>query len=132
MDSGIVIFWEWVDNRNRGVMSEALADLEKAQRIKVEERLDRIEELKTLSHESIKPWADNFSGPLKKIKIHGNVQVRPILVVGPIDKESEITFLLVAFEKDRKLIPANAAEIAEERLDQILKDPRRRRIYDRD
>lgn len=126
-----VILYEWIDARGlRGALSGY--PFEQAQRAKLDERLDRIEELTRLDFQSTQGLIDPLRRKFKKIKIRGTVALRPILVLGPFDKKSEITFLLVAEERDRKLIPSNAVEIADERLTDILNDRGRRRRYDRD
>jgi hypothetical protein len=126
-----VIFWEWIDPRGVGAMSGAI--LEGAQQAKVDQRLDRIEEIPVLTFDAIKGHIYPFRGRLKKIKIRGNIAVRPILVLGPFDKEHEVTFLLVAEERDNVLRPSDdeVAKLAEQRLNEILRDPKRRRRYER-
>jgi hypothetical protein len=101
---------------------------------KLDEPLDRIEELEHLDHESMKGRIHPFHKRFKKLKVRGDVALRPILVRGPVDQEHEVTFLLVAREQNRKLDPPKkeAVRIASDRLDDILDDPRRRRRYDRD
>ena len=65
-----VILWEWVDRRGIGVMSGERFD--RAVQAKLDERLDRIEQLGDCSHGSIEHWVSPFSGELKKIKIPGS------------------------------------------------------------
>jgi hypothetical protein len=74
--------------------------------------------------------ADLGSG-LYKLKVHGHVQLRPHLCAGPFDKRNEFTILIGAVEKDFKLIPANAGQIAIARMEEILRDPSRRVIHER-
>jgi len=127
-----VILYEWTDHRGRGVLSDY--PLEQAQLAKLDQLLDRIEELDRLDHQSTQGLIFPFRKELKKLKIRGDVALRPIPVLGPFDKDSEVTFLLVAREKDRKLDPPKrrAIRIASDRLKDILDNPRRRRRYDRD
>lgn len=127
-----VILYEWRDHRDKGVLSSL--KLEQAQLAKLDERLDRIEELDHLDYQTTKGLIFPFRKHLKKLKIPGNVALRPILTLGPFDKASEITFLLVAKERDRKLAPPEprAEELANQRLDDIRKDPLRRCRYERD
>lgn len=127
-----VILYEWCDHRGRGVLSGH--NFEQAQLAKLDERLDRIEELDRLDHQTTKGLVFPFRKHLKKLKIAGNVALRPILTFGPLDKDSEVTFLLVAEERDRKLVPPEprAVKVANERLDDIREDPLRRRRYERD
>jgi hypothetical protein len=127
-----VILWEWIDARGRrGVLSSAR--LEQAQLAKLDERLDRIEELGSLNRASTAGYVFPFDKELKKMKIRGTVALRPILVLGPFDREHEMTFLLLAREKNRQLEPSKkvVARKARERLRDILDDPRRRRRHER-
>lgn len=126
-----VILWEWVDGREKGALSSE--NLQAAQQAKLDERLDRIEELESLSHDEAKAYIFPFRGALKKLKIRGNVALRPILVCGPVDTEHEVTFLLVTTERDGKLMPSNA-EVqakAKSRLNDIQVDGQRRQRYER-
>lgn len=63
-----------------------------------------------------------------KLKLHGDVQLRPMLCLGPKDRETEWTLLSRAIEKDSKLIPANAADIAEARRQEIINNRRDRSV----
>jgi hypothetical protein len=96
---------------------------------RLEEKLLALEKLESLTRESYQNLIFPCSGRLKKMKIRGNVALRPLLVLGPRLKESEITFLLMAQEKDRKYVPRDAEERAERRLQEILNDERRRKRY---
>ncbi len=109
------------------------ASLQQAQLAKLDERLDRIEELESLDQARIAGYVFPFDKELKKMKISGDVALRPILVLGPFDKEHELTFLVLAREKNRRLEPSKrtVAQKARERLQDILDDRRRRRRYER-
>lgn len=62
-----------------------------------------------------------------KLKLKGNVALRPMLCRGPFS-DNEWTILSRAKERDDVLIPANAADVAEERRLQIRADKTRRRL----
>lgn len=128
-----VILYEWVDARGlRGALSGF--PMQEDQRARLDELLDRIEELPELTHESIQGRIHNFSKELKKLKIRGRVALRPILVLGPFDKRHELTFLMVAREENKVLLPSSrqVAQAARERLGEIRNDANRRRRYERD
>ena len=55
--------------------------------------------------------------------------LRPLLCRGPIDKEEELTLLIGAEERDGKL-PKHVAKAAEDRRQEILAKPERRRPHD--
>jgi hypothetical protein len=112
-------------------MSSGLS-LQAAQRAKLDERLDRIEELEELTFESIAGLIYPFHHALKKMKIHGEVALRPILTLGPIDAKHEVTFLLIAKEINGKL-PPDVKSVGLQRLQEVENDPKRRRQrYKRD
>ena len=63
-----------------------------------------------------------------KLRLKGNVALRPMLTLGPIDRDAEWTILVRAKERDGKTEPTNAADIAEARRQEIQADPSRRRL----
>lgn len=69
----------------------------------------------------------NLGGHIYKLKVKGNVQLRPMLCKGPVENETEFTILLGAVEVGGRLQPADAAEIAAEIRNQIIADPNNRR-----
>jgi len=60
-----------------------------------------------------------------KLQTRGNVMLRPMVCLGP-DRAKEWTILARAIEKDWKLIPSNAADIAEARRQQVVAKKRER------
>lgn len=64
--------------------------------------------------------------PIYKLHAKGSVQLRPMLCKGPVDNDAEFTILKEATEKNSRLIPPTAVEIAQERREIILADPCRR------
>ena len=63
-----------------------------------------------------------------KLRIKGNVQLRPMLCKGPIDVDEEFSLLVGAIEVGRKLKPRNADVIANGRKKEIRSDPDNRRV----
>jgi hypothetical protein len=78
-----------------------------------------------------------LAGPIKhhaniyKIIVNGRVALRPLLCRGPIDMEREFTLLNGAVERDRRFVPANAPEVAEERRQEVITDPSLRCEHER-
>lgn len=66
------------------------------------------------------------SSHLYKIRVNGSVAARLILCKGPINMESEFTFLLGAFERGDEL-PHGTLETAERIRQSIKVDPKNRR-----
>ncbi len=52
-------------------------------------------------------------GHIKKLKVKGDVQLRPHLCMGPIENDKEYTFLVGAVEKDYTLIPEDVLSQAQ-------------------
>lgn len=63
-----------------------------------------------------------------KLRIKGNVQLRPMLCKGPIDVDKEFSLLVGAIEVGGKLKPKNADVIADGRREEIRRDPDHRRV----
>jgi hypothetical protein len=66
-----------------------------------------------------------------KLKVHGNVQLRPLLCRGPFDNDEEFTILLGAVEVNWVLQPEGAAEMAALIREEIIHDHRRRVEHER-
>ena len=126
--------YEFVDDAGHGVI-EDWPRLQVAQRARLEAKVGKLRraEVDRLGRVDLPP--NLLAGPgiygqsqIYKLKIHGNVALRPMLCLGPIDREAEWTILARAVERDNRLIPTNAADEAEERRNLILRDPNRRRL----
>ncbi len=124
-----MILYEYVDRRGKGAISDwSLQPSEQA-------LLDlHMRQLKRVTDPNHLPGL--FFGARKraphiiKIKIGGKIRLRPMVCRGPMDSNREVTILFPAVERNGKLVPLDAPEIAERRRQEILADPRRRRRYD--
>jgi hypothetical protein len=126
--------YEWLDSAGKGVITD-WPKLQERQRAKLESKLPMLREAEVdvAGHVNLPP--NLLAGPgvygqheIYKMKIHGNVALRPMLCLGPIDRDREWTFLARAVEKDRVLIPEDAANDAETHRKEIIANPRRRRL----
>jgi len=63
--------------------------------------------------------------------INGEVAIRPMLCRGTIDFKNEFTFLFGATEKDRKLVPRDAPERADDNREDLILHPRHRCKHER-
>lgn len=103
-----------------------ISSLEKKERVKLDQKLDMLHmhggDLfpNTLS-------ATNEPGILK-LRIHGNVQLRPLLCRGPVQIDKEFTLLLGAKEVGSVLRPKNAEQTAVLRKGEVTLDPANRRV----
>lgn len=125
--------FEWIDARGRGVISDW--DLEVRQQAKLDSKIDMLRNVEVDQAGRVNLPVDLLAGPgiygqkwIYKMKIHGSVALRPMLALGPLNRDAEWTFLVQAVEVGRKLKPTNAADIAELRRREILVDPSRRRL----
>jgi hypothetical protein len=65
------------------------------------------------------------------LKVHGQVQLRPMVCEGPGRAEAEFTFLLGATEESWDYVPANAPIQAAELRYDLLIHPTRRTMHER-
>jgi hypothetical protein len=65
---------------------------------------------------------------IMKLRIKGNVQLRPMLCKGPVDVNTEFTLLMGATEVGGKLKPKNADAVAGGLKNEVRNDPDHRRI----
>jgi hypothetical protein len=62
-----------------------------------------------------------------KLKVKGNVQLRPLLCKGPINNDEEFTLLIGAKEVQGELQPDGVEYKAIERREGVIADPENRR-----
>lgn len=74
---------------------------------------------------------DTSTPGIQKLRVKGNVQLRPMLCKGPIHNDSEFTLLIGAIERDSCLSPDKADEKANQRKTIIVPKPGsfRARLY---
>jgi len=66
-----------------------------------------------------------------KLRVHGKIQLRPMLCKGPINNETEFTLLIGATERDFCLVPDKADEKADARKTVIIENNNRRCDHER-
>ena len=118
--------YDYLDNRGDNDFASWSLTLQTRDRAKLSQKLRMLENVGS----DLPP--ELLAGPIKdyahiyKMRINGQVALRPLLCKGPINNGQEFTLLKGASEKDRKLIPPNAPAIATTRREEILVDPKRR------
>lgn len=118
----IVVLFEFRDRRGERVLSDWPLDRQK--RRKLDRLLDALQRVdRDLAVGSLVFKRKRAAG-IYYAKIHGKVQLRPRLCIGPFE-DDQLTFLLRAEERDRKTIPADADSRAVNNLEQIRQDPMR-------
>jgi hypothetical protein len=109
-------------------IAEAYEDMNKHEQARFDGRIDLLEKL---GPELFKAdWCGPLGKGIWKLKIKGGGPVRQhrfMLCRGPVDKNSEVTLLMPAFEKDGKLEPADALEQALQRGEEVASNPHERR-----
>ncbi len=117
---------DYVDESGRNVFKDWTICLQAKELAKLNQKLDMLS-----SNPELPPGL--LVGPLKGyphlwlLKVKGDVQLRPFLCKGPVNKDHEFTLLFGAFEKDSKYIPPNAWELAEANRVRLEANPQKRR-----
>ena len=124
--------WEWIDGSGRGAVTDW--GLQVRQRARLDQKLEMLRKAEIDSTGRVNLPQDLLAGPgyrgqkwIYKLKVHGNVQLRPMVTLGPINGDEEWTILVPAIEENRRLIPADAPQTATARRAEILIDEGRRR-----
>ena len=103
--------------------------LQKTQRAKLNARLDMLEKNGPDLFPHILTGTDTAG--IQKLRVPGKVQLRPMLCKGPINVKTEFTLLIGAIEKQDKLQPKKADQIADDRKKDVIKDKTRRINHER-
>ena len=132
-----MILYDYLDGRGVNVIKEWTITLGTRDRSKLNNRLDRLGDVKDPIGEL--PgllFGPNIDGQKEiwKLRMGGSGSgnaLRPLLCRGPFNKNVEITLLAGAVEKDGVLEPHGVAAISEQRRQDVAKDPKRRRTHER-
>lgn len=122
--------FDYVDEHGRNVIKEWSESLEKTQRARLNEMLDKL----AMHGDTLYPMmmAGSGVGGISKLRIKGSVQLRPLLCKGPVDVASEYTLLKGAKEVGDEWKPDNAREIAKEHKEKVKKNAvERRKVHER-
>lgn len=116
---------DYVNRKGENEFKEWTASLQKVQRAKLNERLDKL----ALHGEELVPGVltDTHVAGIRKLRVRGNVQLRPLLCNGPVSVGKEYTLLMGATEKDDEWQPKKAPEAAVAIKNEVKKDPKTRR-----
>ena len=120
---------DYVDNNKINDVKEWTKSLEKKDRAKLNAKLDM------LTKNGPELFPNILTGTptpgILKLRVRGNVQLRPMLCSGPISIENEYTLLIGAKEVQSKLDPKNADQTADKRKAEIINDATRRIEHER-
>ncbi len=112
--------YDYMDSQGRNVMVVWGRGLEKSERARLNSKVELLERAGDLAPRLL---SGTHRRHIKKLKVKNNVQLRPMLCLGPTAVDSELTFLQGAIEKDGQLIPSDAEERADKNRIDLLTDP---------
>ena len=123
------IIYDYVDPVNGNLFRAWTARLQKKERAKLNQRLDSL----AIHGPGMIPGIVSPTGisSIFKLKIHGKVQLRPLLCEGPGRGEDAFTLLLGAVEISDDYVPKDAPLVASRLRESLIKDMRRRVIHER-
>jgi hypothetical protein len=121
--------YDYVDPVDGNLIRAWSSQLQKKERAKLNQRLDSLE----MHGPELIPGILSPTGiaSILKLKIHGQVQLRPLLCEGPGRGEEAFTLLLGAFEVSDDYVPMGAPLIASRAREALIKDMRRRVLHER-
>lgn len=117
--------YDYVDAAGVNVIAEWTKGLQKKERGKLVSKLDLLREHGSELFPQMLTGTDTAG--IMKLRVHGNVQLRPLLCDGPIEVGKEFTLLLGAKEVGSKLVPTDADRIADINKTAVKAAPEKRR-----
>lgn len=99
--------------------------LQTKQRAKLNQKLDSLQAHGDTLHPHT--LTGTTSAGILKLRIRGNIQLRPMLCKGPVSVDEEYTLLMGAIEKGSKFVPKNAPNLANSKKEEVIDQPTIRR-----
>ena len=120
------ILYDFVNEAHVNEFKKWTQDLEKNPRAKLNEKIDKL----FLYGDGLHPHVltDTDVPGIQKLRVQGNVKLRPLLCKGPVQVHAEYTFLMGAKEIGSKWVPANAPKKANDKKQAVRANPKTRRI----
>lgn len=117
--------YDYINSSGENEFKKWSENLQKEQLGRLNERLDKLKQHgKGLLPEMLSDTSDT---KLKKLKIKGKVQLRPLLCYGPVDMDNEFTLLKGAKEVQSRWVPKDAIDKALKNRSEVIADPENRR-----
>ena len=120
------LLYDYRNGRGLNEIKIWIASLQKTERVKLDYKLDM------LHMHGVELFPNTLSATTEpgilKLRIHGGVQLRPLLCVGPVEIDREFTLLLGAKEVGSVLYPKRAEQQAVNRKGEVTLDPANRRV----
>lgn len=120
------LLYDFVDSNGENVFKQWSLSLQKAERAKLNQKLDALEKHGDVLFPQMLTNTDTAG--ILKLRVKGQKQLRPMLCKGPVDVNGEFTLLLGAIEKDWKLIPKDADKLADKNRKKVKKEPSKYRV----
>ena len=121
--------YDALDDGGHNIIKQWTQNLQKRERVKLNQKLDMLEQYGP----DLPPQL--LAGPIfdhiYKLKVHGPIQLRPLLCKGPIDNNSEYTLLVGAIEIQWQFEPPDAETRAAINRQAIIDNPLRRCNHER-
>ncbi len=116
--------FDYVDAHGANCFYEWWRGLQKKEQGKLRARMNMLRDY----GEDLRPQilSDTDVPGILKIRVPGNVALRPLLCKGPHNNDSEFTMLMGATERDFVLVPSNAVETANGRKTVVANNINRR------
>jgi hypothetical protein len=123
------IIYDYVDPREGNLIYAWSQRLQKKERAKLNSKIDAL----SLHGLDLIPGivAPTGTASIFKLKVHGQIQLRPMLCEGPGRREPAFTLLLGAAEVSWEYIPPNAPELAAALREKLIQNPTWRRVHER-
>ena len=117
--------YDYVNQHGDNEFKAWMEGLQKVQLAKLNERFDKLMQYGDALHPHM--LTDTHVPGIQKLRIRGNVQLRPLLCKGPVKVNSEYTLLMGAKEIGNKWSPKNAPALAQAKKTVVITDPNNRR-----
>lgn len=116
---------DYVNSKGINEIKKWIGKLQSKERAKLDERLDKLRSEGPNLYPQI--LCGTTVAGIQKIRVHGKVQLRPMVCQGPINHAAEYTLLSGAKEVGFTLIPKGVEELAHVRKLEIVQDHNNRR-----
>ena len=120
------IIYDYVDANGVNVFRQWSSSLQPKERSKLDVKLDMLRIHGEVLFPNVLTGTD-VPGILK-LRVKGQVQLRPLLCRGPIKVKTEFTLLMGAKEVGGKVDPKKAFETADSYKQHVIADPKNRRV----
>lgn len=126
----LFLLYDYVSANGKNEFQNWTEGLQPTERGKLNQKLDALAK----DGESLFPQLLTGTGTagILKLRVHGGVQLRPLLCRGPVPGESDFTLLAGAREIGWVLKPVGVESVANSRKTEVIQDPtNRRKIHER-